>query len=158
MRYKYIFGRVYHIYLDRLNHYRNKIGSLLTAMCLWNRLQPRIGGFQFLYEFMKVTLWRNMCKKVTSAHPILELARNMNCDHRTIKKLRILVRQGEKTRKRSNLRALSSRNIRKQKIEAPNATRKTIFDAAGVPKRVKQPGLKPLGPLAKYRNHKNNLH
>lgn len=55
MRYKYIFGRVYHIYLDRLNHYRNKIGSLLTAMCLWNRLQPRIGGFQFLYEGDVVT-------------------------------------------------------------------------------------------------------
>ena len=71
----------------------------------------------------------------------LEIAKNMNRDHRTIKKYVYSGKTGRKTPKRSHLRTLSSRDIRKLKIEmakTPHATSKAIFYAAGVPKMSEQ--------------------
>lgn len=84
-----------------------------------------------------------------------EIAKNMNRDHRTIKKYVYSGKTGRKTPKRSHLRTLSSRDIRKLKIEMakiPHATSKAIFDTAGVPemgKTARCETLKTLGKVLK---------
>ena len=70
----------------------------------------------------------------------LEIAKNMNRDHRTMKRFMVSCQTTRKTLKRWHSRKLSSRDIRKLKVEmvkTPHATSKSIFDNAGVPKMAK---------------------
>ena len=65
----------------------------------------------------------------------LEIAKNMNRDHRTIKRFVVSGQTKRKTPKRCYLRRLSPRDIRKLKVEmakTPQATSKSIFENAGV--------------------------
>ena len=70
----------------------------------------------------------------------LEIAKNMNRDHRTIKRFVVSGQTKRKTAKRCHLRRLSPRDIRKLKVQTaktPHATSKSIFENAGVPKMAK---------------------
>ena len=82
----------------------------------------------------------------------LEIAKNMNRDHRTIKRFVVSGQTKRKTPKRCHLRRLSPRDIRKLKVETaktPHATSKSIFENAGVPKMAKTARCQTLKSLAK---------
>ena len=101
------------------------------------------------------------CTEITSmlgnGMSTLEIAKYMNHDHRTIKKFVFSHEMERKTPKRSLLRTLSSRDIRKLKIEmakTPHATSRTIFDAVSEPKMGKTArceALKILGKVLKLK-------
>ena len=70
----------------------------------------------------------------------LEIAKNMNRDHRTVERFSVSGQTTRKTPKRCHLRRLSPRDIRKLKVEiakTPHATSKSIFYNACAQKRVK---------------------
>ena len=84
----------------------------------------------------------------------LEIEKNLNRDHRTIKKFVVSGQTMRKTPKRCHLKKHSPRHIRKLKIQmskTSHATSKTIFDSAGVPKMAKTTRCQTLKSLAKVR-------
>lgn len=75
----------------------------------------------------------------------LEIAENMNCDYRTMKDFVFSQKTGWKIPKRSHLRRLSSRDVRKLKTEIAktrHGTSKSIFMPLAYPKWVKLPVAK----------------
>ena len=79
----------------------------------------------------------------------LEIAKNMNRDHRTIKRFVVSGQTKRKTPKRCHLRRLSPRDVRKLKFETaktPQAMSKSIFENAGVPKMAKTARCQTLNP------------
>ena len=91
----------------------------------------------------------------------LEIAKNMNRDHRTIERFAVSGQTTRKTPKRCHLRRLSPRDIRKLNVEmakTPHARSKSIFYNACAQKRVKTTRCQTLKSSAKVMKPKNNLH
>jgi transposase len=131
--------------LEKQNKSRLKASGFITQGSL---LDTNMGKNRDLIDAdrLKIT------SMLGSGKSTLEIAKNMNRDHRTIKKFVFSGKSKRKTPKRSHLRRLSHRDIRKVKIEiakTPHATSKTIFDNAGVPKTGKTARCQTLKSLAK---------
>ena len=74
----------------------------------------------------------------------LEIAKNMNRDHRTIERFAVSGQTTRKTPKRCHLRRLSPRDIRKLKVEMATMQRVNQFFTTLAPKKErKQPDAKP---------------
>ena len=76
----------------------------------------------------------------------LEIAKNMNRDHRTIERFMVSGQTKRKTPKRCHLRRLSPRDICKLKVEmakTPHATSKSIFYNACAQKGAKTARCQP---------------
>ena len=81
--------------------------------------------------------WLKMTSMLGHGKSTLEIAKNMNRDHRTMKRFMVSGQTTRKTLKRCHSRRLSAIDIRKLKVEmakTSHATSKSIFDNAGVPK------------------------
>jgi len=85
----------------------------------------------------------------------LEIAKELQRDHRTIK---VFVHDGKKERKvpvRSHTRKVSIRDIRRLKVamaKQPNSTSKAIFDEAGAPQVCRSTRCKTLNQIGKVRS------
>ena len=96
--------------------------------------------------------WLKITTMLGYGKSTLEIAKNMNRDHRTIKRFVVSGQTKRKTPKRCHLRRLSPRDICKLKVETaktPHATSKSIFENAGVPKMAKTARCQTLKSLAK---------
>ena len=85
----------------------------------------------------------------------LEISRIMGRDHRTIKSFVFSGKTARKTPERSHLKKLSPRELRNLKREMaknPNATSKSIFDAAAAPKVGKTTRCKALQSIGRVKS------
>ena len=105
--------------------------------------------------------WLKITSMLGYGKSTLEIAKNMNRDHRTIERFAVSSQTTRKTPKICHLRRLSPRDIRKLKVEmakTPHATSNSIFYNACAQKRVKTARYQTLKSLAKVMKPKNNLH